>query len=94
MDDKPPELAAMQEKVLKTLEVISTAIAELAKQLQESNEREQARLKQEMARLSAVPTQTYLAGQFRRRDGDGYATIPRKFGSAEPSNADHKTGDL
>lgn len=90
MDDKPPELAALQEAILKTLETFSKAIEEL---IQQSNERERTRLRQEMDRLSSVPGSTLLAGQFRRRDGDGFGSVPRKFTQDAP-NADHKTGDL
>lgn len=94
MDDKPPELAILLEKIHKIEEAMAVITNDLAKARQESHEREQARIKADLARLNAVPTSSALGNQFRRRDGDGFGTVPRKFGTTDPLDANHKTGDI
>ena len=95
MNDKyiQPDIADLVTKIAKSIDDLNKSVAEFLQWQKERTEADIA-IEQERLRRMNDANARYLAGRYPRRDGDGFATVPRKFGTADPINADNKTGDL
>lgn len=95
MNDKymQPDIADLMTKIAKSIDDLNKSLGEF---LQWQKERTEADIAIEQDRLRRITeaNNRYMAGRWPRRDGDGFATVPRKFGSAEPLNADTPSGDI